>query len=85
MATRFELAGEDEGVMDGTFTRHGIARPLRSRAGRAGADRYRVTGTVLQSAQGIKPYTAFLGALNERDAVDIEAEAQVPAPLQAPQ
>jgi hypothetical protein len=39
---------------------------------------------VVQSDHGIKPYSAFLGALKVRDAVDIEAEAQVPAPLQAP-
>ena len=84
VATRFQSAGEDGGAMDGTFTLRGLARPLRLQASRAGTDRYRVTGTVLQSAYGIKPYSAFLGALKVRDAVDIEAETQVPAPLQAP-
>jgi polyisoprenoid-binding protein YceI len=84
VATRFQFAGEDGGTMDGTFTLRGVARPLRLQASRVNAGRYRVTGTVVQSDHGIKPYSAFLGALKVRDAVDIEAEAQVPAPLQAP-
>ena len=42
--------------------------------------RYRGTGTVVQSAYGIKPYTAFFGALKVRDTVDVEVEATIPAP-----
>jgi hypothetical protein len=34
----------------------------------------------VQSAYGIKPYTAFFGALKVRDAVDIEVNAVIPAP-----
>lgn len=80
VATRFESAGEDDGVMDGILTLRGIARPLRLQVSRVGTGRYRATGAVVQSAHGIKPYTAFLGALKVRDAVEIEAEAEVPAP-----
>jgi hypothetical protein len=40
---------------------------------------YRGTGTVVQSAYGIKPYTAFFGALKVRDTVDVEVEATIPA------
>lgn len=79
VATRLQSAGEDSGVMDGTFTLRGIARPLQLQVSRVGTDRYRATGTVIQSRHGIKPYTAFLGALKVRDAVDIEAEAEVRA------
>ena len=41
-----------------------------------GQNRYRATGTVVQSAYGIKPYTGFFGALKVRDAVDFEVEAE---------
>lgn len=83
MATRFQFAGEG-GSVDGTLTLRGRSRPLRLQATPAGPGRYRVTGTVLQSGYGIKPYTAFFGALKVRDAVDVEAEAQVPAQVDAP-
>ena len=39
----------------------------------SGPDQYRAEGTVVQTAYGIKPYTAFLGALKVRDAVGLEA------------
>jgi polyisoprenoid-binding protein YceI len=84
VATRFRFAGEDEGVMDGTFTLRGIARPLPLQVSRVGTDRYRATGTVIQSSYGVKPYTAFLGALKVRDAVEIQAEAEVLAPQRTP-
>ncbi|HZC72343.1 MAG TPA: YceI family protein [Jatrophihabitans sp.] len=41
----------------------------------ADGPRLRATAQVVQSAWGIRPYTAFLGALKLRDAVDIEIEA----------
>jgi polyisoprenoid-binding protein YceI len=78
-ASRFQAAGDDGGTMDGTFTLAGLARPLRVQVSQVGPGRYRTTGTVVQSAYGIKPYTAFLGALKVRDAVDFEAEAELPA------
>jgi polyisoprenoid-binding protein YceI len=84
VATRFRTAGQDGEVMDGTFTLRGIARPLQLQVSQAGTGRYRARGTVVQSSYGIKPYTAFLGALKVRDAVDIEAEAQALAPLATP-
>ncbi len=34
----------------------------------------------MQSAYGIKPYTAFFGALKVRDAVDIEVNADISGP-----
>jgi len=78
-ATRFHPAGDDGGTMDGTFTVRGLARPLRVQVRQVGPSRYRATGTVVQSSYGIEPYTAFLGALKVRDAVDFEAEAELPA------
>ena len=83
-ATRFQPAGEDGGTMDGTFTLRGLALPLRVRVSQVGPGRYRATGTVVQSSYGIKPYTAFLGALKVRDAVDFEAETELPAQSDGP-
>lgn len=77
-ATRFEVAG-DEGTMVGTLTLRGITRPLRLRVRRTGPGQFRATGTVLQSAHGIRPYSGFMGALKVRDAVEVEVEAQAQA------
>ena len=44
-----------------------------------GQNRYRATGTIVQTSFGIKPYTGFFGALKVRDAVDFEVEAEVRA------
>ncbi|MGH8835106.1 MAG: YceI family protein [Actinomycetes bacterium] len=49
-------------------------------AGEAGGRRYRATATVVQSDYGIKPYTAFLGALRVRDAVDVDVELDLSEP-----
>jgi len=78
-ATRFTPAGDDGGTLDGTFTLNGVERPLRLQVRRVGENRYRATGSVVQSAYGIKPYTGFFGALKVRDAVDFEVEADVRA------
>jgi polyisoprenoid-binding protein YceI len=82
-ATRFEASGES-GVIEGNLSLRGVSRPLRLQVSQTGSDRYKITGTVVQSAYGIKPYTAFFGALKVRDTVDIEVtdidvEAMVPA------
>jgi len=37
-----------------------------------------VTTTVVQSGFGIKPYSAMLGALRVRDAVEVRAEVRLP-------
>ena len=76
-ATAFEPDGNGGGTVSGTFTLTGVARPIRLSVTPAGQDRYRVTGSVLQSDYGIKPYSAFLGALKVRDAVGIEADIDV--------
>jgi len=62
------------GEIGGTFTLRGQARPLRLQVKQTGTDRYHAEAQVVQSDYGIKPYTAFLGALRVRDAVDAEIE-----------
>jgi polyisoprenoid-binding protein YceI len=70
-ANRFEVSGEG-GVIEGNLSLRGVPRPLRLQVSQTGPGRYKITGTVVQSAYGIKPYTAFFGALKVRDTVDIE-------------
>jgi polyisoprenoid-binding protein YceI len=78
-ATRFELGGET-GVIEGNLSLKGVSRPFRLQVAHTEMGTYRGTGTVVQSAYGIKPYTAFFGALKVRDTVDVEVEATIPAP-----
>ncbi len=74
-ATGFDpAAGNGGGVVSGSLTLAGVARPLSLTVSQTGPHTYRVAGTVVQSHYGIKPYTAFLGALKVRDAVGIEAD-----------
>jgi polyisoprenoid-binding protein YceI len=82
-ATGFGASG-DSGVIEGNFSLRGETRPLRLQVSQSAGGTYRATGTVIQSAYGIKPYTGFFGALKVRDTVDIEVadiqlEAMVPA------
>ncbi|HEV7899578.1 MAG TPA: YceI family protein [Planosporangium sp.] len=65
------------GVVDGRLTLHGVTRPVQLRVSRVGPGRYRGTATVTQSEYGIRPYSAFLGALRIRDAVAVEFEVDV--------
>jgi polyisoprenoid-binding protein YceI len=77
-ATRFELNG-DSGVIEGNLSIRGVSRPFRLQVSQSELGTYQGTGTVVQSAYGIKPYTAFFGALKVRDTVDVEVEATVAA------
>jgi polyisoprenoid-binding protein YceI len=81
-ATRFEPAG-DGSVIEGGFTLHGTSRPLRLQVTQTGPGKYRATGSIVQSSYGIKPYSGFFGTLKVRDAVVVEAEAELPAPGEA--
>jgi polyisoprenoid-binding protein YceI len=81
-ATRFEPSDRG-GVIEGEFTLHGTARPLTLQVTETGPGSYQVTGSVVQSSYGIKPYSGFFGALKVRDAVAIETEAKLPAPGEA--
>jgi polyisoprenoid-binding protein YceI len=67
----------DEGTISGTLTMHGTAAPIEVRVSRVAPDRYRGRAAVRQSAYGIKPYSAFLGALKVRDEVEVEVEVDL--------
>ncbi|MEV0384032.1 YceI family protein [Nonomuraea sp. NPDC050643] len=62
-----------ESALIGDLTLLGRTRPLRLQVTRLDGERYRATGTVVQSAYGIKPYSAFFGALKVADPVEVEA------------
>jgi polyisoprenoid-binding protein YceI len=76
-AESFQPGAGGGGTITGTFTLHGVSKPLRLEVSEMGQDRYRATGTVVQSEFGIKPYSGFLGALRVRDAVQVEAEVDL--------
>lgn len=65
------------GTVDGTLTLLGVDRPLRLAVTHMDTERYRATAQIVQSDFGIKPYTAFLGALKVRDAIDVEIEVDL--------
>lgn len=65
------------GTIDGTLTLLGKDQPLRLAVTSTGDGRYRATGMVIQSDYGIKPYTAFFGALKVADPVTVEAEVDL--------
>src|SRR5262245_32552661 len=65
------------GEIGGTLTLRGQERPLRLHVSQTGADRYHAEAQVVQSDYGIKPYTAFLGALRVRDAVDVAVDVDL--------
>jgi len=70
---------EDGGVIDGTLTLLGNPAPVRLTVTRVAPDRYRAVAPVVQSAYGIRPYSAFFGALRLRDEVTVELEFTVDA------
>src|SRR5215472_8161369 len=76
-AGTFEPGPGGGGAVTGTLTIRGEARPLRVEVSGAGPDRYHAEAKVVQSDYGIKPYTAFLGALRVRDAVDVVADVDL--------
>jgi polyisoprenoid-binding protein YceI len=73
-ASQFEPDGHGGGIVAGTLTLHGQARPLRLQVSRTPDGRYRASASVTQSEFGIKPYSGMFGTLKLRDAVDVEID-----------
>ena len=88
VASAFEPGGSGSsgGFIQGALTLGGISRPLRLHVSDSGTGNYHATASVRQSEFGIKPYTAFLGALRVSDAVgvviDVHLADQQPADQQ---
>jgi polyisoprenoid-binding protein YceI len=79
-ATDFKPDADGGGLITGTLTLAGEARPLQLQVSKAGPDRYHATGSVVQSRHGIKPYSGFFGALKVRDAVDVDVDVDLSEP-----
>jgi len=76
-STRIIRTGASGGAVEGTLTINGTAQPARLQVSAPGPGRYRGTGTVVQSAYGIKPYVGFFGALKLRDEVGVEFDVDL--------
>lgn len=66
------------GAIQGTASLYGVTVPVRLQVTERGGARRAATAAVRQSAFGIRPYSAFLGALRVRDEVTVEIEFEVP-------
>jgi polyisoprenoid-binding protein YceI len=78
-SSRVVRSGASGGAIEGTLTLAGRTEPVRLQVSEPGPGRYRATGTVVQTAHGIKPYVGFFGALKLRDEVGVEVEVTLPA------
>lgn len=58
----------------------GQTHPVTVRGSLGEASQVRATATVAQTRWGIKPYSAFLGALKLADEVGIEVDATLGSP-----
>jgi polyisoprenoid-binding protein YceI len=79
-ATAFESGSNGGGFIAGSLALGGTTRPLRLHVSKSGADQYHATASIRQSEFGIKPYTAFLGALRVSDVVGIEVDVDLSDP-----
>jgi hypothetical protein len=78
-SSRIVRSGASGGAVEGTFTVHGRSEPVRLQVTEPEPGRYRGSGTVVQTALGIKPYVGFFGALKLKDEVGVEIEVHLPA------
>jgi polyisoprenoid-binding protein YceI len=69
--------GDQGGTIDGTLSVRGTSNPFTLHVTESAPGHYTGTGTVLQHAYGIKPYTAFFGALKLADRVEIEIDVDL--------
>lgn len=65
------------GVIEGTLTLNGAARPLRLEVTSTGPLRFQASAVVRQTDHGITPYSGFFGALKLRDDVGVEVAADL--------
>jgi polyisoprenoid-binding protein YceI len=77
VASSFEPGSNGGGFVQGTLTLAGTSRPLRLHVSRTADEHYHATASVRQSEFGIKPYTAFLGALKVSDVVGVDVDVDL--------
>jgi polyisoprenoid-binding protein YceI len=76
VSTAIKPAGESHGTVTGDLTIEGQTRPVDVDVTMAGG-RAKATFTIVQSKWGIKPFSAMMGALKVRDAVEVEIDVAV--------
>lgn len=79
-ASTFEPGSDGGGFIQGMLTLGGISRQIKLQVSSTGGDNFHATASVRQSEFGIKPYTAFLGALKVSDAVGVEVDVNLAKP-----
>jgi polyisoprenoid-binding protein YceI len=73
------VVSDDHTTISGVLTLHGVAAPVDVDLREVAPNRYRAATVVTQSAYGITPYSAFLGALKVRDDVEVETDVDLGA------
>jgi polyisoprenoid-binding protein YceI len=76
-SSRIITSGASGGAIEGTLTINGKSQPARLQVSEPAPGRYRGSGTVVQTAYGIKPYVGFFGALKLKDEVAVEFDVDL--------
>jgi polyisoprenoid-binding protein YceI len=71
------------GAIDGQVTLHGTTEAVRLQVTERGTGQYLASTALRQSVFGVRPYSAFLGALKLRDEVSVEISFELPGPAAA--
>jgi hypothetical protein len=77
VSSRIIRTGASGGAIEGTLTINGKSQPARLQVSEPAPGRYRGSGTVVQTAYGIKPYVGFFGALKLKDEVAVEFDVDL--------
>jgi polyisoprenoid-binding protein YceI len=77
VASDFEPGSNGGGFISGTLTLGGASRGLRMHYAKTGDEHYHATASIRQSEFGIKPYSAFLGALRVSDVVGVDIDVEL--------
>ena len=70
-------ATENEATVSGTLSLHGGRTPVVLHVRQVSPNRLHADASVAQTTLGIKPYSAFLGALKLRDEVSVECQVDI--------
>lgn len=76
-STAIKAMGDSRGTVSGDLTLAGQTRPVEIPVEVQGG-RARGNFTIVQSQWGIKPFSALMGALKVRDAIDVEFDVALP-------
>ena len=75
---------DTEATVNGVLSLHGSRAPVRLYVRQVAPDQLLAEASVAQTAFGVKPYSAFLGALRLRDEVSVECRLDLTRPEREP-